>query len=137
MEELITNHSVAISRIEDCKDDMKICKEDIDQGKICQSSTDRDIRMLEASMGGVHEQLEDLGDRVSGCHAEVRHIGTLNDTHDQALSLETGGSSRSLRRRLRVSSLSSRGPTRSLTGSPSIWRRSWIGWSPWLGTRLT
>ena len=65
------NHSVAISRIEDCEDDMNICKEDINQGKIHQCSTDRDIRMLEASMGGVHEQLEDLGDRVSGCHAEV------------------------------------------------------------------
>ena len=71
MEESIANHSVAILRIEDCEDDMKICREDIDQGKIHQSSTDRDIRMLEASMGLVHEQLEDIGDQVSGCLAEV------------------------------------------------------------------
>ena len=71
MEESFANHSVAISRIEDCEDDMKICKEDIDQGKVHQSSTDRDICMLEALMGGVHEQLEDLSDWVSGCHTEV------------------------------------------------------------------
>ena len=44
--------------------------------------------MLEASVGGVHEQLEDLGDRISGCHAEVRHVSSLNDTRDRALSLE-------------------------------------------------
>ena len=88
MGESIMNPSVAISRIEDCEDDMKICKEDIDQGKIHQSSTDRDIRMLEASMGNAFEQLEDLGDRVSGCHAEVRHVGTLSDTCDQALNME-------------------------------------------------
>ena len=62
MEESFANHSVAISRIKDLEDNMKICKEDIDQGKICQSSTDRDIRMLEASMGSVHKQLGDLGD---------------------------------------------------------------------------
>jgi hypothetical protein len=34
MEELITNHSIAISRIEDCEDDMQVCKGDIDQTKI-------------------------------------------------------------------------------------------------------
>ena len=82
------NHSVAISRIEDCEDDMKICKEDIDQSKIRLSSVDRDIHMLEASMRGVHEQLEDLGDRMSGCFAEVRQIGSLNKTRGRALGLE-------------------------------------------------
>ena len=59
MEESFSNHHVVISRIEDCKDNMKICKEDIDQNKIHLLSIDRDIRMLEALMGGVHEQLED------------------------------------------------------------------------------
>ena len=88
MGESIANPSVAISRIKDCEDDMKICKEDIDQGKIHQSSTDRDIRMLEASMGNAFEQLEDLGDRVSGCHAEVQRVGTLSDTCDRALNME-------------------------------------------------
>ena len=71
MEESFSNHNVAILRIEDCEDDMKICKEDIDQGKIRQSSTDRDICMLEASMGNTFEQLEDLGLRVDGCYTEV------------------------------------------------------------------
>jgi hypothetical protein len=88
MEESFSNHNVAILRIEDCEEDMKICKEDIDQGKIRQYSTDRDIRMLEALMGGVHKQLEDLSDQVSGCHAKVQCVGTLNDTRNWALSLE-------------------------------------------------
>jgi hypothetical protein len=30
MEESITNHSVAVPRIEDCEDDMNVCKEDLD-----------------------------------------------------------------------------------------------------------
>ena len=71
MEELFSNHSVAISRIEDCEDNMQICKGDINQNKIRLSSVDRDICMLEALMGSVHEQLEDLGDRMDGCFAEV------------------------------------------------------------------
>ena len=40
MEESIGNHSVVISRIEDLEDDMKICKEDIDQRKIYEASVD-------------------------------------------------------------------------------------------------
>ena len=71
MEESLTNHSVAISRIEDCEDDMKVCQEDIDQTKIHLSSVDRDIRMLEASMGSAHKQLENLGDRMDGCFTET------------------------------------------------------------------
>ena len=62
MKESIANHSVAISRTEDCEDDMKICQGDVDQNRIRLSSVDRDIRMLEASMGSAHEQLETLGD---------------------------------------------------------------------------
>ena len=88
MEELFANHSIAISRIKDLKDDMKICREDIDQRKIHGASVDRDIRMLEASLGNIHEQLEDLDGRVSGCLAEVRCVGSLNNTRDWALSLE-------------------------------------------------
>jgi hypothetical protein len=30
MEESILNHSIAISRIEDCEDNMQVCKGDID-----------------------------------------------------------------------------------------------------------
>ena len=88
MEESFSNHHVAISRIEDCEDDMKICQGDIDSHKIHLSSVDRDIRMLEASMGAVHEQLEDLDDWMTGCFAEVRRVSTLHDTHSQALGLE-------------------------------------------------
>ena len=80
MEELIGNHSVAISRIEDLEDDMKICKEDIDQRKIHGVSVDQDICMLEASMGNVFEQLERVENRVDGCYAETRRLGSLNET---------------------------------------------------------
>ena len=88
MEELFSNHNVAISRIKDCEDDMKICKEDIDQNKIRLSSVNRDICMLEALMGRVHEQLEDLDDWMAGCHAETRRVSSLSETHSWALGLE-------------------------------------------------
>ena len=88
IEESIGNYSVAISRIEDLKDDMTICKEDIDQRKIHGASVDQDIRMLEASMGGAHEQLEDLGDRMDACFAETRRVCSLSETHSRALGLE-------------------------------------------------
>jgi hypothetical protein len=39
MEESIVNHGVAISRIEDCEDDMQICKGDINSTKILLAST--------------------------------------------------------------------------------------------------
>ena len=80
MEELIGNHSVAISRIEDLEDDMKICKEDINQRKIHEASTDRDICILEASMGNMFEQLERVENRVDGCYAETHRVGSLNES---------------------------------------------------------
>ena len=79
MEESIDNHSVVISRIKDLEDDMKICKEDIDQRKIHGASVDRDLRMMEASMGNAFEQLERVEDRVDGCYAETRRVGSLNE----------------------------------------------------------
>ena len=88
MEELITNHSVAISRIEDCKDDMQICKGDVDQTKILLLSAQRDVRMLEASMGSAHEQLETLGDRVDGCFTETRRVCSLSKTNSWSLGSE-------------------------------------------------
>ena len=88
MEESFSNHHVAISRIEDCEDNMNICKEDIDQSKIRLSSVNRDICMLEASMGSVHEQLEDLGDRMSGCFTKTRRVCTLTETHNRVLVLK-------------------------------------------------
>ena len=87
MEESIGNHSVVISRIEDLEDDMKICKEDIDQRKIHGVSVDWDIRM-EASMGAVHKQLENLGDRMDACFAETRRVCSLNETHSCLLGHE-------------------------------------------------
>jgi hypothetical protein len=102
MEELIANHSIAISRIEDCKDDMQVCKGDIDQTKILLALSQRDIHMLEALMGVVqrdihmleasvessHVQLENLGDRVDGCFAETRRICSLSETNSQSLGAE-------------------------------------------------
>jgi hypothetical protein len=77
MEESILNHSVAISRIEDCEDDMNICKNDVDSLKLEQGSMGRDIQMLEASMGSVHEELENLGSRMDGCVAAGRRTASL------------------------------------------------------------
>jgi tRNA A-37 threonylcarbamoyl transferase component Bud32 len=57
MEESIVNHSVAISRIEDCEDDMQVCKGDIDNSKLLLASMGRDVEMMEASMGSVQAQL--------------------------------------------------------------------------------
>ena len=88
MEESISNHSVAISRIEDLEDDMKICKEDIDQGKIHGASVDRDLCMLEASMGNAFEQLERVEDRVNGCFAETRRVCSLSETNSRSLGME-------------------------------------------------
>jgi hypothetical protein len=49
MEELILNHNVAISRIEDCEDNMQVCKGDINVIKIEQASMGKDICMLEGA----------------------------------------------------------------------------------------
>jgi hypothetical protein len=72
MEESILNHLVAISRIEDCEDSMNVCNNDIDTLRLEQGLMGRDIQMLEASMGSVHDQLESLGDRMDGCVATGR-----------------------------------------------------------------
>jgi hypothetical protein len=109
MEESIDNHRVAISRIEDCEDDMQICKGDIDNTKILQasmgrdvemleasmgvvhremSSTQQDVHMLEASMGSAHEQLESLGDWVDGCFAETQRVCSLSETNSRSLGAE-------------------------------------------------
>jgi chromosome segregation ATPase len=109
MEESINNHGVAISRIEDCEDDMQICKGDIDNFKIRLDSMGRDVEMLEASMGSVqaqlslsqqdvrmleasmestHEQLEGLGNRVDGCYAETRRVCSLSETNIRSLGVE-------------------------------------------------
>jgi chromosome segregation ATPase len=88
VEDSILNHSVVISRIEDCEDNMQICKGDVDSIKIEQVSMARDIRMLEVSMGSVHEQLEDLGDRVDGCHAANRRMASLHKDHTRFITTE-------------------------------------------------
>ena len=88
MEESIGNHSVAISRIEDLEVDMKICKVDIDQRKIHGASIDRDIRMVEASLGNAFEQLERVEGRVDGCYAETRRVCSLSETNTRSMGLE-------------------------------------------------
>jgi hypothetical protein len=57
MEESFANHSVAISRVEDCEDDMQVCKGDIDNVKLLLTSRGRDVEMLEASIGVIQPQL--------------------------------------------------------------------------------
>ena len=109
MEESIVNHGVAISRIEDCEDDMNICKGDIDNIKLLSSSmgrdvemleaaiglvqpqlasAQRDIRMLESSMDSAYEQLEGLRDRVDGCYAETQRVCSLSETNIRSLGCE-------------------------------------------------
>jgi hypothetical protein len=88
IEELIANHGMAISRIEDCEDDMQVCKGDVDNTKIQLSSTQRDVHMLEALMGSAHKQLETLGDRINGCFAETRQTCSLSETNNWSLGLE-------------------------------------------------
>ena len=88
MEESIGNHSVAMSRIEDLEDDMKICKVDIDQRKIHGASVDRDFRMFEASLGNAFEQLERVEGRVDGCYAETRRVCSLSETNTRSMGLE-------------------------------------------------
>jgi hypothetical protein len=83
MEESILNHGVAISRIEDCEDDMNICKNDVDTLRLEQGLMGRGIQMLEASMGSVHEELENLGSRMDSCVAAGRRTASLveGNTH--------------------------------------------------------
>jgi hypothetical protein len=56
----------AFSRLEDVEDDMQVCKNDIDV-----------VKLDQASMGSVHEQLESLGDRMDGCVAAGRRTATI------------------------------------------------------------
>jgi chromosome segregation ATPase len=72
-----TSMDVFASRLEDTEDDMKVCQNDVNVLKLEQASMGRDIRMLEASMGGVHEQLENLGDRMDGCVAATRRTASI------------------------------------------------------------
>jgi hypothetical protein len=88
MEELILNHTVAISRIKDCEDDMQVCKGDIDVVKIEQASMGRDIRMLEGVMGGTQEDLENLGGCVDTWVANNRKVVSLCETNVRSLDSE-------------------------------------------------
>jgi chromosome segregation ATPase len=109
MEELIANHSVAISRIEDCEDDMQVCKGDIDNAKLVSASmgrdvemleaavgviqpqlvsAQRDIRMLEGSMGGTQEDLENLSGRVDAFVASSRRASLLCETNARSMGAE-------------------------------------------------
>jgi hypothetical protein len=88
MEESILNHSVAISRIEDCEDNMNVCKGDIDVVKIEQALMGRDIRMLEGAMGGTQEDLERLGGRVDEWVATSRRISSLCETNSRSMGME-------------------------------------------------
>jgi hypothetical protein len=79
------------SRLEDTEDDMKVCQDDIDVLKLEQASMGRDIRMLEASMGSVHEQLEGLGDRMDGCVAAGRRTASIVEGNTRFLATVRSG----------------------------------------------
>jgi chromosome segregation ATPase len=109
MEESIANHSVTFSRIEDCEDDMQVCKGDIDNVKLLHASmgrdvemmeaamgviqpqlasTQRDVQMLEASMESAHEQLEAMGDRVDAFVASSRRVTSVCETNARSMGAE-------------------------------------------------
>jgi hypothetical protein len=88
MEESILNHGVAISRIEDCEDDMQVCKGDIDAIKIEQASMARDIRMLEGAMGGTQEDLEDVTRHVGKVAVANRRMSSLFENHTRSIGAE-------------------------------------------------
>jgi hypothetical protein len=79
------------SRLEDTEDDMRVCQNDVDVLKLEQASMGRDIRMLEASMGGVHEQLETLGDRMDRCVAANRRTASLVEGNARFLATVRSG----------------------------------------------
>jgi chromosome segregation ATPase len=88
MSELSVQANVIFSRLEDVEDDMKICKDDVDVMKIQLASVERDIHMLEGSMGSAHNQLEDLGDWINGFIESVRKVSSISDTNSRSLGLE-------------------------------------------------
>jgi hypothetical protein len=79
------------SRLEDTEDDMKVCQNDIDVLKLEQASMGCDIGMLEASMGSVHEQLENLGDRMDGCVAATRRTASIVEGNARFLATVRSG----------------------------------------------
>jgi hypothetical protein len=79
------------SRLEDTEDNMKVCQNDVDVLKLEQASMGHDIRMLEASMGGVDEQLESLGDRMDGCVAVGRRTAALVEGNARFLATVRSG----------------------------------------------
>jgi hypothetical protein len=94
MEESILNHSVVISRIEDCEDDMNICKNNMDTIKLEQVLMGRDIRMLEGAMGETQEDLENLASRVDAFVSSSQRSASLceaNAREIQRVSRETRG----------------------------------------------
>jgi chromosome segregation ATPase len=91
MEESILNHGVAISQIEECEDDMNICKNDVDTLKLEQASMGRDVQMLEVSMGSVHEELENLGSRMDGCVVAGRRTASLVEGNARFLAMVQSG----------------------------------------------
>jgi hypothetical protein len=77
MEESILNHGVAISRIEDCEDNMNVCKNDVNTLKLEQASMGCDIWMLEGAMGGTQEDLENVTSQVDSFVSMTRRTSAL------------------------------------------------------------
>ena len=155
MEESILNHSVTISGIEDCEDDMQICKGDIDSSKILLTSMGWDVEMLEVSVGSVQQGLASAQRDIQMLEGsmgvpkkiwrtlEAGLTGVLRRLKGSALSARptlnrwvwrSSGFSRSPGRRSRAYLPSSSGSTPSSTRKPYAWMKSWIGSWPWLGS---
>jgi hypothetical protein len=67
---------------------MQVCKNDIDTTRIQLSSSERDIRLLEGSMGNAHQGIEDLGDRVDGFVSSLRTYNNQSTSSHRALFQE-------------------------------------------------
>jgi hypothetical protein len=83
MEESILNHGVVILRIEDCEDDMNVCKNNIDTLKLKQALMGCDIWMLEGAMGGTQEDLENVSSWVDAFVSMTQRTSALveGNTH--------------------------------------------------------
>jgi chromosome segregation ATPase len=77
-----------VHQLEDLEDDMQICKNDVDVTRIQLSSVERDVRLLEGSMGNAHQGVEDLGDRVDGFVSSLRTYNNQYTTSHWALFQE-------------------------------------------------
>jgi hypothetical protein len=71
---------VIVSRLDDTRDDMQVCQNDIDV-----------LKLEQASMGSAHEQLEGLGDRMDACVAANRRTASIVEGNTRFLATVRSG----------------------------------------------